>query len=158
MPLRPRWGLKNTGLREAGTLGLWVVAYVAVSQVGVVVATRDRPTRRHRPERLGSYAFANASLLFQMPYGIIGVALLTALLPRMSRAASRHDVPGVVQDLALGTRLSALGLLPVTAALIVLGPGAGLARLRARPDHRRPGGRAWAARWPSARSGCCRWR
>src|SRR3954469_4761330 len=57
-----------------------------------------------------------------MPYGIIGVALLTALLPRMSRAASRHDVPGVVSDLALGTRLSALGLLPVTAGLIVLGP------------------------------------
>jgi putative peptidoglycan lipid II flippase len=40
----------------------------------------------------------------------------------MSRAASRHDVPGVVRDLSLGTRLSALGLLPVTAALAVLGP------------------------------------
>ena len=61
---------------------------------------------------LGSSAFAYASLLFQMPYGIIGVALLTALLPRMSRAAARHDVPGRTQDLSLGTRLSALGLLP----------------------------------------------
>jgi putative peptidoglycan lipid II flippase len=40
----------------------------------------------------------------------------------MSRAAARHDVPGVIQDLSLGTRLSALGLLPVTAALVVLGP------------------------------------
>jgi putative peptidoglycan lipid II flippase len=40
----------------------------------------------------------------------------------MSRAASRHDVPGVVEDLSLGTRLSALGLLPVTAAFVVLGP------------------------------------
>jgi putative peptidoglycan lipid II flippase len=43
----------------------------------------------------------------------------------MSRAASRHDVPGVAQDLALGTRLSALGLLPITAALMVLGPALG---------------------------------
>jgi putative peptidoglycan lipid II flippase len=57
-----------------------------------------------------------------MPYGIIGVALLTALLPRMSRAAARRDLDGVVADLTLGTRLSATGLLPVTAVLVVLGP------------------------------------
>jgi putative peptidoglycan lipid II flippase len=75
---------------------------------------------------LGGSAFSYASLLFQMPYGIIGVALLTALVPRMSRAAARHDVPGVVQDLSLGTRLSALGLLPVTAVLAVLGPPLGV--------------------------------
>ncbi|TFV85798.1 murein biosynthesis integral membrane protein MurJ [Blastococcus sp. CT_GayMR20] len=121
VPLRPRWGLKNTGLREAGSLGLWVIGYVAVSQVGVIVATRIA-NAAGREGALGSSAFAIASLLFQMPYGIIGVALLTALVPRMSRAAARHDVPGVAEDLALGTRLSALGLLPVTAALIVLGP------------------------------------
>jgi putative peptidoglycan lipid II flippase len=87
----------------------------------VLVATRIA-NQAQRDGGLGSSAFAYASLLFQMPYGIIGVALLTALLPRMSRAAARHDVPGVVLDLSLGTRLSALGLLPVTAALIVLGP------------------------------------
>jgi putative peptidoglycan lipid II flippase len=121
VPLRPRWGLRDTGLREAGTLGLWVIGYVAVSQLGVIVATRIANAAT-REGGLGSSAFAYASLLFQMPYGIIGVALLTALLPRMSRAASRHDVPGVIEDLSLGTRLSALGLLPVTAALVVLGP------------------------------------
>ena len=121
VPLRPRWGLRETGLREAGTLGLWVMGYVAVSQVGVVVATRVA-NDAGRDGGLGSSAFAIASLLFQMPYGIIGVALLTALLPRMSRAAARADVPRVVQDLSLGTRLSAVGLLPVTAALTVLGP------------------------------------
>jgi putative peptidoglycan lipid II flippase len=121
IPLRPRWGMKNTGLREAGTLGLWVVAYAAVSQLGVVVAT-NVANAAGREDAPGSNAYATASLLFQMPYGIIGVALLTALLPRMSRAASRGNIPGVVQDLSLGTRLSALGLLPVTAALVVLGP------------------------------------
>ncbi|HZB20511.1 MAG TPA: murein biosynthesis integral membrane protein MurJ [Blastococcus sp.] len=121
VPLRPRWGLRETGLREAGTLGLWVIGYVAVSQIGVVVATRIA-NAAGREGGLGSSAFAIASLLFQMPYGIIGVALLTALVPRMSRAASRSDVDGVVSDLSLGTRLSALGLLPVTAVLVVLGP------------------------------------
>jgi putative peptidoglycan lipid II flippase len=125
VPLRPRWGLKNTGLREAGTLGLWVIAYSAVSAVGVAVAMRIA-NAAGRDGGLGSLAFANASLLFQMPYGIIGVALLTALLPRMSRAAARHDFPAVIQDLSLGTRLSALGLLPVTAILVVLGTPLGI--------------------------------
>jgi putative peptidoglycan lipid II flippase len=128
VPLRPRWGLKNTGLREAGSLGLWVIGYVAVSQIGVVVATRTA-NEALRHGGLGSLALATASLLFQMPYGIIGVALLTALVPRMSRAAARSDVPGVVSDLSLGTRLSAVGLLPVTAALIVLGPALGIVAL-----------------------------
>jgi putative peptidoglycan lipid II flippase len=122
VPLRPRWGLRETGLREAGSLGLWVVAYAAISQVGVLVATNVANTAGQHHGALGSQAFATASLLFQMPYGIIGVALLTALLPRMSRAAARSDTDGVVRDLGLGTRLSALGLLPVTAALVVLGP------------------------------------
>jgi putative peptidoglycan lipid II flippase len=124
VPLRPQWGLKNTGLREAGSLGLWVIGYVAVSQVGVLVATRIANAASYRPGGLGQgpSAFATVSLLFQMPYGIIGVALLTALLPRMSRAAAHGDVDGVIDDLSLGTRLSALGLLPVTCALVVLGP------------------------------------
>jgi putative peptidoglycan lipid II flippase len=125
VPLRPRWGLRDTGLREAGTLGLWVIAYVAVSQIGVMVALRIA-NQAQRDGGLGSTAFQFASLLFQMPYGIIGVALLTALLPRMSRAAARSDVDGVTDDLSLGTRLSALGLLPVTAALVVLGPPLGV--------------------------------
>ena len=125
VPLRPQWGLRGTGLAEAGTLGLWVVGYVLVSQVGVVVASVVANAAADAGG-LGPLAFSNASLLFQMPYGIIGVALLTALLPRMSRAASRHDVPGVVADLSLGTRLSAVGLLPVTALLVVLGPAVGV--------------------------------
>jgi putative peptidoglycan lipid II flippase len=125
VPLRPRWGLRHTGLREAGTLGLWVIGYSAVSALGVAVALRIA-NEAGRDGGLGSAAFAYASLLFQMPYGIIGVALLTALLPRMSRAAARSDVPGVIDDLSLGTRLSALGLLPVTAALTVLGPPLGI--------------------------------
>jgi putative peptidoglycan lipid II flippase len=121
VPFRPRWGFRQVGLREAGTLGLWVTLYAAISQIGVVIAT-NVANRAGREHALGSNAYMVANLLFQMPYGIIGVALLTALLPRMSRAALREDRAAVIQDLALGTRLSALGLLPVTAAIIVLGP------------------------------------
>lgn len=120
---RFRLDLRNSRLGEAGTLALWVIGYVAVSQVGYVVQTRIA----NGVDLAGhSYAvFTNASLLFQMPYGILGVSLLTALMPRMSRAAARGDTGGVIHDLSLGSRLSTVALLPVTALMIVLGPALG---------------------------------
>jgi len=123
---RWRWRLDVRGARlgEAGGLATWVLGYVAISQVGYVVVTRlaNEVTTSGR----GYAVFTNASLLFQMPYGILGVSLLTALMPRMSRAAARGDHVGVVSDLTLGSRLTALTLVPVTAAFTVLGPAIGI--------------------------------
>ena len=103
-------------MAEFRDLALWVLGYVAISQAGVVVI--NKVAVHHG----GVQIFANADLLFQVPYGILGVSLLTALMPRMSRAAARGDVDEVLDDLRLGARLSAVALLPITAGLIVLGP------------------------------------
>jgi len=122
---RWRWRLepRDARLGEAGTLAVWVFGYVAVSQVGYLVQVRlANAVGDGAP---GFAVFVNASLLFQMPYGILGVSLLTALMPRMSRAAARGDRDRVIDDLSLGSRLSALALLPVTALFIVLGPAIG---------------------------------
>jgi putative peptidoglycan lipid II flippase len=104
-------------MAEFRNLTLWVLGYVAISQVGVFAVNRTANLRTGGPT-----TFANADLLFQVPYGILGVSLLTALMPRMSRAAARGDTTSVLDDLRLGTRLSAVALVPISAALIVLGP------------------------------------
>jgi putative peptidoglycan lipid II flippase len=118
-----RLDLRGSRLGEAGPLALWVIGYVVVSQIGYLVQLR---LANSVPDDLpGVATFTNASLLFQMPYGILGVSLLTALMPRMSRAAARGDRAGLLSDLSLGSRLSALALLPVTALFIVLGPAIG---------------------------------
>jgi putative peptidoglycan lipid II flippase len=104
-------------MAEFRTLTLWVLCYVAISQIGVYAVGRIATA-----EPGGLTIFTNADLLFQVPYGILGVSLLTALMPRMSRAAARGDTALVLEDLRLGARLSAVALLPVSAALIVLGP------------------------------------
>jgi putative peptidoglycan lipid II flippase len=121
-----RWRLDVRGARlgEAGGLASWVLGYVAISQVGYIVVTRL--ANEVNTAGRGYAVFTNASLLFQMPYGILGVSLLTALMPRMSRAAARGDTVGVVSDLTLGSRLTALTLVPVTAAFTVLGPAIGV--------------------------------
>ena len=114
---RFRAGPDQSGrMAEFRTLTLWVLGYVLASQLGVVVI--NRVANSHG----GVQIFANADLLFQVPYGILGVSLLTALMPRMSRAAARGETESVLDDLRLGTRLSAVALVPVSAALIVFGP------------------------------------
>jgi putative peptidoglycan lipid II flippase len=102
-------------MRELGTLAGWVFCYVVASQIGVTVIAA-----------VGGHShaftvFTQADLLVQMPYGILVVSLLTALMPRLSRAAARDQTDEVIADIGLGARLSALALVPVTAGLIVLG-------------------------------------
>lgn len=103
-------------MAEFRTLTLWVLGYVVVSQLGVVVVNRVAN------QNGGVQIFAFADLLFMVPYGILGVSLLTALMPRMSRSAARGDTTAVLADLELGSRLSAVALVPISVGLMVFGP------------------------------------
>lgn len=103
-------------MKEVGSLAGWVLGYVIASQIGVTVIAKVGVSHK------AFTIFTNADLLLQMPYGILVVSLLTALMPRLSRAAARGDTDAVVDDLGLGARLSAVSLIPITAGLIVLGP------------------------------------
>jgi putative peptidoglycan lipid II flippase len=112
---RWRWG-GDRRLLEAGRLMLWAVAYVLVSQIGYVVVTRVASGGIAG----GITVYAFTLLLFQLPYGILGVSVLTAIMPRMSRHAAAGDMAGVKSDMSLANRLSAVALLPVAAAMVAL--------------------------------------
>ena len=115
---RWRWGW-DPRLTTAGGLVGWAVVYVLTSQVGVVVTTRVATNAF--ASKSGYTTFSYAALLFQMPYGILGVAVLTAIMPRLSRHAAEGKLDEVKDDVSLANRLSAVALLPVSAGLIVLG-------------------------------------
>lgn len=112
---RWRWG-GDKRLTEAGQLLLWAVAYVLVSQAGYLVVTKIASGNVEG----GMTVYAFASLLFQLPYGIIGVSLLTAIMPRMSRHAAAGDIAAMKNDAALANRLSIVALTPVAAGMVVL--------------------------------------
>jgi putative peptidoglycan lipid II flippase len=119
---RWRWAWDRRLTAFAGAAA-WVLAYVLVGQVGLAVTNRVASAADE-----GAIAvYANAWLLLQVPYGVLGVALLTVLMPRMSAAAAAGRVDRVVDDLALGTRLSAIALLPVAVGLTAFGPAVGVA-------------------------------
>lgn len=119
---RPVWGW-DPRLSLAGGMALWIAAYVLVGQAGYIVTTRVATAAD-----AGSVAtYQNAWLLLQVPYGVLGVSLLTALMPRMSRAAAEGDTAQVVTDLSLGARLSTVGLIPIAAVMTAFGTALGTA-------------------------------
>jgi putative peptidoglycan lipid II flippase len=120
--LRPSWGL-DARLRHFGGLAVAVIAYVLVAQVGLVVTNRVA----NAAAAGAVITVANAWLLLQVPYGILGVSLLTAIMPRMSRAAAAGDSRSVVSDLGLGSRLSTVALLPIIVLFTVHGSTLGTA-------------------------------
>ena len=110
-----RWG-GDRRLLEAGRLMLWAVVYVLISQAGYVVVTNV--ASQNVEGGISLYAFA--SMLFQLPYGIIGVSILTAIMPRMSRHAAAGQIAEMKDDASLANRLSIVALTPIAAGIMVL--------------------------------------
>jgi putative peptidoglycan lipid II flippase len=119
---RWRWGLDRR-MREFGGLALWILGYVAVSQVGLTINTRVLTVG----DPGGVTIYSNAWLLFQLPYGVIGVSLLTAIMPRLSRNAADGDTRKVVADLSYASRISTVMLVPIAAVMTLIGEPIGVA-------------------------------
>jgi putative peptidoglycan lipid II flippase len=117
-----RWGIDKR-MKEFGGLALWTVGYVAVSQVGYTITTRVLTGGSEG----GVTAYSNAWLLFQLPYGVIGVSLLTAIMPRMSRAAADGDHKKLIGDLSYASRISTVMLVPISAVMTIVGGSVGIA-------------------------------
>lgn len=119
---RWRWGW-DPRLTQAGGMAAWFVLYVVVGQLGYVVTTRAAAVG----EAGGIVIYGLVWLLLQLPFGVIGYSLLTAIMPRMSRAAAEGDVRGVVDDLSLGSRYLTVLLVPITVVFTVAGTQIGVA-------------------------------
>ena len=119
---RPQWGWDPRLTRAAG-LGGWAVVYVLIGQAGLIVTTRVATGADG-----GAFAiYTNAWLLLQVPYGVLGVSLLTALMPRLSRAAAEGRTGDVAADLGLGGRFASVLLVPISVLLTVFGTQVGIA-------------------------------
>ncbi|BAW10796.1 flippase [Nocardia seriolae] len=120
--LRPLWGV-DARLKQFAGMGAAILLYVFISQLGWTFATRISS----HADVGGPAIYQNAWLLLQLPYGVIGVTLLTAIMPRLSRNAAADDTPAVVDDLGAATRLTMIALVPIVTFLTFAGPQIGTA-------------------------------
>lgn len=107
---RWKWGW-DPRLSEFGGLALWMIAYVLISQLGLMAQSQVGT-------QFGVWSkYQYVWMLLQLPYGVIGFSVMTAILPRMSAAAADGDNQRVIDDLSLGNRLSTMTLLPISAVM-----------------------------------------
>ena len=116
---RPTLGFRPGEVTEMGRMAGWMTVYVIATFVGSLVA--QIVTNVAAPGRNGYSAYAYAWQLFQLPYAIIGISVITALLPRMSAHASARRYSLVRDDFSIGVRLASVLVVPAAIYLAVLG-------------------------------------
>jgi putative peptidoglycan lipid II flippase len=114
---RLRFDFRRAELGEIGHMAGWMLGYV-VSQflanlVLTVVADRASDT--------GYSAYSYAYQLFQLPYAIVGISVISALLPRMSGHATDRRYSLVREDFSTGVRLASVIVVPAAVFLGALG-------------------------------------
>ena len=120
--LKPLWGI-DARLKRFGTMAAAMVLYVLISQIGLVVGTQIASTAAASGPAIYTYTW----LVLQLPFGMIGVTILTVVMPRLSRNAAANDTSAVIADLSLATRLTMVTLIPAVAFMTVAGPAIGSA-------------------------------
>ena len=120
--LRPLWGIDDR-LKKFGAMAAAMVLYVLISQFGLVVGNRIASWAAASGPAIYNYTW----LVLMLPFGMIGVTVLTVVMPRLSRNAAADDIPSVLADLALATRLTMLTLIPTVAFMTVGGSAIGSA-------------------------------
>ncbi|KQM04461.1 murein biosynthesis integral membrane protein MurJ [Frankia sp. CpI1-P] len=112
---RPRLDLRHPELRSAARLAGWTLLFVIVSQAGyLVIVNLSTATTAYT---IYTYGYQ----IFQLPYAIIGVSVITALLPRMSGHAAQGRRDLVRADISTATRVAVTAIVPAALFILALG-------------------------------------
>jgi putative peptidoglycan lipid II flippase len=113
--LRFVWAPRHPAIRRVLRLAGWTLGYVVANQVSfwvaLVLANRE-------PGDVSAYSYAY--VFFQLPYGVLAVSILTALVPDLAERWSTGNRDGYRERLSLGLRAVALVMLPAAAGYALL--------------------------------------
>jgi putative peptidoglycan lipid II flippase len=120
------WGLQ--GLGKSFTLAGWTLLYVFISQVGYLVTVNVATSAAVRSAKdgittgVGVTPFSNAYLIMLLPYSIVTISIVTAMLPHLSRLAIDKKVDEVREQLVRAIRMVGVVTVPSAVALLLFGP------------------------------------
>jgi putative peptidoglycan lipid II flippase len=113
---RPRWGWRHPGVQRVIALLIPTLFAASVAQINLLLDTLIASLLQ-----TGSVSWLYyADRLLEFPLGVFGVALGTALLPRLSAQHARTDPDGFRLTMEQALRLIAVIGVPATAGLILL--------------------------------------
>jgi len=120
---RPTFDFRRAEVAEIRRMAAPLFGYIVTTQVSFLVVQNVANAASTRPggtfDSFSTYSYAWQ--LFQLPYAIVGISVITALLPRMSAHAAERRFALVRDDFSTGVRLSSVIVVPAALLLIVLG-------------------------------------
>nr|WP_067383303.1 murein biosynthesis integral membrane protein MurJ [Streptomyces olivochromogenes] len=121
---RPRFDWRGTGLRKSVNAARWTLLFVLANLVASTVVTRLASSADAALPRdgVGYTAYSYAQQIWMLPQSIVTVSLVTALLPRMSRAVTEQRVDDLRADLSRALRISGVIIVPAAFFFLAFGP------------------------------------
>ena len=117
-----RWDHRRAEIREIRRMASWMLVYVGSQWASnLVVARVANAAAAHGATGSGYTVYFNSWQLYQVPYAVVGISVISALLPRMSAHATDREYSRVREDFSSGVRLAAVMVVPATVFLAVLG-------------------------------------
>ncbi len=120
LKLRPSYSFKidfsHPGLRAMGRMAIPTMIYVATNMVAI--SFRNAYAFAVAPE--GPATLSYAWMFYQLPYGVLAVALATAIFTELSEAAGKRDLVAFRAQFSRGLRATGMLIIPMAAMLIAL--------------------------------------
>src|SRR5215469_15508366 len=118
-----RWDFRRAEIREIRRMASWMLVYVGSQWAANLVVQRvANSAGAHGATGTAYSAYFNSWQLFQLPYAVVGISVISALLPRMSGHATDRRYSLVREDFSTGVRLASVIVVPAAVFLGVLGP------------------------------------
>jgi putative peptidoglycan lipid II flippase len=124
--IRPKWGFE--GLGKSFSLAGWTLVYVLISQIGYLITVNVATTAAVDSAKagittgVGLTPFKNAYLIMLLPYSIVTVSIITALLPHMSKLAINKKVDDVKDQILRAIKTVGVLTIPSSVAFLLFGP------------------------------------
>ena len=124
--IRPIFGVK--GLGKSFSLAAWTLIYVLISQLGYLVtvnvatAAAVRSAQAGIKTGVGFTPYTSAYYIMLLPYSIVTISIVTALLPHLSKLAIEKKVEDVRLQLIRAIKMVGVVTVPSAVALIFFGP------------------------------------
>jgi putative peptidoglycan lipid II flippase len=129
---RLRFDFRALPLADIRRMAAWTLLFVAANQVAVMAVVKIANAASGNAEDGGPFVpgttvYNNAYLMMMMAHGIVAVSVITALMPRMTRAADDRRWSELTGHLSGGVRMASFLLVPISAAFIALHEPIGMA-------------------------------